>query len=453
VNRSSLVKRWFVPFDTIERSDDVLMVSGYAFVNETVPVGDDRILRSAMELATSDYMKWANIREMHGKNVAGVAMEVVWDAHGARMTGKIVDPLARRKVEEGAYKGYSIGVIPKIRRADGAVQELTWYETSLVDRPSDPDAVMSIARADIPDEEIPDVTAPVVPLTALTPAAEPVPSEAVAATEEPAAADERGMGLASADVPLRENLEPKYPKGMTVREDLLPKCPVCGSICRVCKPETRALTEEQQAEGGHGSPPKGYPEGKGDYADPANYKYPIDTADRVRAAWSYIHQAKNREPYSDTELSAIEAKIKAAAKKFDIEISEERTLAPVPEERLAAPPADETSLLTRMVAMESQLATVSGLLSTKEQELSRAIERIAKLENEPAPVVPPARFAVPLERTFAANGDPQLEAEYRHLTEQFETLVKSPPGTPEEMRERAISLNKLKRSLHAFDAS
>jgi hypothetical protein len=58
------------------------------------------------------------------------------------------------------------------------------------------------------------------------------------------------------------------------------------------------------------------------YADAKNKKYPVDTAAHVRAAWSYINQKKNQGGYSPAELAAIKTKIKAAAKKFDIDISD-----------------------------------------------------------------------------------------------------------------------------------
>jgi hypothetical protein len=57
------------------------------------------------------------------------------------------------------------------------------------------------------------------------------------------------------------------------------------------------------------------------YADAKNKKYPVDSAAHVRAAWSYINQAKNQGGYSPAELAAIKAKIKAAAKKFNVDIS------------------------------------------------------------------------------------------------------------------------------------
>jgi len=65
------------------------------------------------------------------------------------------------------------------------------------------------------------------------------------------------------------------------------------------------------------------------YADPGyqedNVKrYPIDTEEHVRAAWSYINMPKNAEKYSDEHLAIIKQKIQQAAEKFDIKISEEK---------------------------------------------------------------------------------------------------------------------------------
>jgi ATP-dependent protease ClpP protease subunit len=69
------------------------------------------------------------------------------------------------------------------------------------------------------------------------------------------------------------------------------------------------------------------PYGDVEYADPGyqddgQKRYPIDTEEHTRAAWSYINQEKNRGMYSSTQLSEIETRIKKAAKKFGIEISD-----------------------------------------------------------------------------------------------------------------------------------
>lgn len=72
------------------------------------------------------------------------------------------------------------------------------------------------------------------------------------------------------------------------------------------------------------------PYGDVKYADPgyrdSKKRYPIDTPDHIRAAWSYINQAKNAGFYSDEQLAAIKGKIKAAAQKAGIQISDEASM-------------------------------------------------------------------------------------------------------------------------------
>ena len=60
-----------------------------------------------------------------------------------------------------------------------------------------------------------------------------------------------------------------------------------------------------------------------EFADPVNHKYPIDTEDHVRAAWSYINHEDNAAKYDRDEVKLMKDRIKRAAKRFDIEISED----------------------------------------------------------------------------------------------------------------------------------
>jgi hypothetical protein len=60
-----------------------------------------------------------------------------------------------------------------------------------------------------------------------------------------------------------------------------------------------------------------------EFADPVNNKYPIDTEEHVRAAWSYINHKDNAAKYDADEVRTIKSRIKKAAKKFDIEISDD----------------------------------------------------------------------------------------------------------------------------------
>jgi HK97 family phage prohead protease len=64
------------------------------------------------------------------------------------------------------------------------------------------------------------------------------------------------------------------------------------------------------------------------YADPGyqedgKARYPLDTADHVRAAWSYINMPKNAAKYTAEQVAKIKARIKAAGKKFGVEFSDE----------------------------------------------------------------------------------------------------------------------------------
>ena len=56
------------------------------------------------------------------------------------------------------------------------------------------------------------------------------------------------------------------------------------------------------------------PTGEPEYADPGYQKdgkkrYPIDSVEHIRAAWSLIHMPQNRAPYSNDRLQEIEARI------------------------------------------------------------------------------------------------------------------------------------------------
>lgn len=55
------------------------------------------------------------------------------------------------------------------------------------------------------------------------------------------------------------------------------------------------------------------------FADPTNNKYPIDTEEHVRAAWSYIHMPRNADEYSAADLQTIENRIRKAGEKYGID--------------------------------------------------------------------------------------------------------------------------------------
>ena len=71
------------------------------------------------------------------------------------------------------------------------------------------------------------------------------------------------------------------------------------------------------------SPERGEHEyGDVEFADPTNKKYPIDTPEHVRAAWSYIHHKDNAGKYSRDDVQKIEDRIERAAKKQGVDLNE-----------------------------------------------------------------------------------------------------------------------------------
>jgi hypothetical protein len=60
-----------------------------------------------------------------------------------------------------------------------------------------------------------------------------------------------------------------------------------------------------------------------EFADPTNNKYPVDTPQRVRSAWSYINHKDNAAEYDPDEVETIKGRIRRAAKHHGVEIDEE----------------------------------------------------------------------------------------------------------------------------------
>jgi hypothetical protein len=56
-----------------------------------------------------------------------------------------------------------------------------------------------------------------------------------------------------------------------------------------------------------------------EFADPVNNKYPIDSEEHVRAAWSYINKKANAATYSADEVDRIKGRIRKAAGRYDID--------------------------------------------------------------------------------------------------------------------------------------
>jgi HK97 family phage prohead protease len=136
----------FAPIAKIDESQR--LVFGYAST-ETLDNQGEIVRKEAIEAALPDYMRFANIREMHQPSAVGVAREAELDDKGLYLAAKIVDDEAWQKVVEGVYKGFSIGgrVTARDPAAKHVITGVDLMEISLVDRPANPEAVIELFKA------------------------------------------------------------------------------------------------------------------------------------------------------------------------------------------------------------------------------------------------------------------------------------------------------------------
>ncbi len=132
----------FIPFSKIDKKKK--MVFGYVSTEMEDSQGEI-VDKNAIREAWEDYMKFANIREMHQPSAVGVTKEFMHDKKGTWIGAKIVDKVAWEKVIEEVYKGFSIGgmVLKKIGKR---IKELILNEISLVDRPANPEAIFDMIK-------------------------------------------------------------------------------------------------------------------------------------------------------------------------------------------------------------------------------------------------------------------------------------------------------------------
>lgn len=139
----------FAPITKVD--DEQRMVYGYASTDSKDSQGE--IVKSdAIEAALPDYMKFANIREMHTMSAVGVAKSAEVNEGGLYIGAKIVDDAAWAKVKEGVYKGFSIGG-KALEKANGIITKLRLTEISVVDRPANPECVIDTWKAEALDDE------------------------------------------------------------------------------------------------------------------------------------------------------------------------------------------------------------------------------------------------------------------------------------------------------------
>jgi len=143
-------------------------------------------------------------------------------------------------------------------------------------------------------------------------------------------------------------------------------------------------------EGGHLTKPEEYKDIPDDqFADPVNYRYPIDP-EHVRAALTYFNQADSRSAggYSHEEQAKIMAKIITAALGNGIEVRYQpldtvyRDLPESPKKKLQGYEDKSQEAQKVIEALQNQISVLLGQKKTLEEAMKSAEERIRKIEVE-----------------------------------------------------------------------
>ncbi|MBV9861894.1 MAG: HK97 family phage prohead protease [Alphaproteobacteria bacterium] len=259
--------RFYAPIAKLDAEQRT--VWGYASTEAKDEQGEI-VTREALAAALDDYMRFANIREMHQPSAVGVAIETALDEKGLYVAAKVVDGQAWAKVESGVYKGFSIGGRVTARHpADrNVITALVLNEISLVDRPANPEAVFDCWKR-----------------------SETLTSETLAGT---------GM--------MRSTPASGY-QPVQIWD--------CGMLGHRHLGKAAAMRCIEA--GAAGETPHPSPDAEADHADPGyqpdhRKRYPLDDEAHIRAVWAYIHKPDNAARYTPDQVDHIKQRIVAAWK-------------------------------------------------------------------------------------------------------------------------------------------
>src|SRR5438309_6389659 len=142
--------RLYGAIEKVEPQDDgTVRVHGVAS-SETVDDQDEIVRADAIRAALPGYMRFPALREMHQLSAAGTTLDAeVGDDGVTRIVAHVVDPIAVAKVKNQVYRGFSIGgrVTERATGDPKTVTGLVLSEISLVDRPTNPEAVFDCWKA------------------------------------------------------------------------------------------------------------------------------------------------------------------------------------------------------------------------------------------------------------------------------------------------------------------
>jgi hypothetical protein len=320
---------------------------------------------------------YGNVRAMHGKVAAGILAQPLGFNDSDKVieaAAKIVDDNEWEKVVSGVYTGFSIGGRYVKTWQDGELKRYTAspVEVSIVDNPCIPGANFKLIKADGAVEDRPFIsqeaesvfisndqvvakaqelakaagvsdgkyadyldqarkeleaqanpvaksdTAPAQASVDPEPAqpsgdeGAPATSDPTPATDPAPAVDARSVVKQVWTTPDGKTFDKKADAVAHVEKTVVPMSPTdqLNVALEAAKAALAKASADDKEEGDYGDV---------EYADPGYQKdkkkrYPVDTEDHIRAAWSYINKKKNAAQYSSDDLDKVKAKIIAAWK-------------------------------------------------------------------------------------------------------------------------------------------
>lgn len=442
----------YFPISRID--EDKRIVEGIAFANEVVDgEGGIRLRASAMKAATDDYMKYGTIRSMHQPSAAGTAVPndpeiaalcgVSWNVVDgkdvATLRSYISDDNDWKKVKDGTYKGYSVGVAPKVMRGKN-VESCTWYETSLVDRPKDPGALLTTFRVDgMPDEfeveqlEDDKVTELKEQYTRLAGSESFTDAQKV----DLLAVIERSIVEAGGELDVIE----------------IPSVPEFNDVERGdwTKEKRDALRDE-------------------DFGWPEEKKYPVADQDDMDAATKLVGRAP------ESMQDKIKARLKSIAKRKDLKLpetwedakdektdddKEERTVVPtitradlesaLAEDELIINRVEWGNTIQRVQELETKISTTEAELTRVQGLVTTAEGEIQRLKDMPSRM-PPARNFGAAERVFGHSAPNPEAVKISDLQRQKQEIENTIPANQAEAEKQAAMMMRIDHQLARLGA-
>lgn len=150
--------RKFVRFSKIDDNGDGTVTVHGVMTSEAVDADDEVIDYDASKRAIykrGGFAEWRNLRSMHQNIAAGTVPDIVCndDVRNVEIAARVIDENEVRKTRAGVYHGFSVaglGHSYKPDTVDGKpvtrYTDVDFLEVSLVDRPSNPDAVFTMMK-------------------------------------------------------------------------------------------------------------------------------------------------------------------------------------------------------------------------------------------------------------------------------------------------------------------